>query len=83
MSTLKTSTYYVFGNEEFAFQTSHYFVLYGAFIDQENLSPLFDISNDWCLHLTLSPIKPIILECKQELGNISSRNFIDLSRSLV
>lgn len=41
MLTLKTLTYpyYVFGNEEFASRT-YYFVLYGAFIDQENLSPL-------------------------------------------
>lgn len=64
--TLKTLTYpyYVFGNEEFASRTSYYFVLYGAFIDQENLSPLFDISNDWCLHLTLLPMKLNILECK-------------------
>lgn len=44
MLTLKTLTYpyYVFGNEEFASRT-YYFVLYGAFIDQENLSPLWHI----------------------------------------
>lgn len=71
MLTLKTLTYpyYVFGNEEFASRTSYYFVLYGAFIDQENLSPLFDISNDWCLHLTLLPMKPNILECKTRTRN--------------
>lgn len=45
MLILKTLTYpyYVFGNEEFASRTSYYFVLYGAFIDQENLSPLWHI----------------------------------------